>query len=832
MARYLVGIDLGTTHTVVAFADGDRPERPPEVFPIAQLVAPGTVASRPLLPSARYHPLAGEIADADRTLPWQPSSSEDPVPDAVVGALAQELGSRVPGRQVASAKSWLSHAGVDRTAPVLPWGAPPEVPRVSPVDASASYLRHARHAWNARFPADSLEDQDVVLTVPASFDEVARQLTVEAARRGGLPRVRLIEEPQAACYDWLARHAADLEHALVGLRTLLVCDVGGGTTDLTLIRVERDGGRPRLVRIGVGDHLMLGGDNMDLALAHLAEARLAEARLVGAGGRLGTAHLSQLVQQCRGAKERLLARGAPETASVTVLGTGARLIGQARSVELTRAEVEQLVVEGFFPEAAIDDVPLRRRGGILEFGLPYAADPAVTRHLAAFLTGHARVLREAMGDSAAGCLVPAPDAVLLNGGVFHAEALRRRLLGVLESWRGEAPILLHNDSPDLAVARGAVVYALARRGLGTRIGGGAARNILLPVDEADPGCRRAVCLLPSGTEEGQEVRLEGRVFALKLGAPVRVGLLTTTGDLRCAPGELVAVEPEKVRALPPLVTVLGGAADAVAKAREVPVELVATLTDVGTLEIDCLAADEGSAGERPRWRMEFQLRGEAVEAPATAPSTLPASFARAVERIERAYGARDAGVGPKEAKLLLRDLEKLLGGRNAWDIPLLRELFGVLWEGVRRRRRSADHERLWLNLTGFCLRPGYGHPLDDWRMRQLWTVYEHGPGCGLRSPDPPRGDVRTAAARAEGADRRMAAGGRTKASGHAAALVGHRTTGGTSAVPRQHPRRRFTRCRRGMARPGTDPRLAGRGAGRLRRHAARATERRSRAGPR
>ncbi len=693
MSRYVVGIDLGTTHTVVAYADGEAPGKPPDVFPIAQLVAPGAVAPRPLLPSMRYHPMAGEIAEEDRVLPWQPAPSEDPVPDTIIGALAQELGARVPGRLVTSAKSWLSHAGVDRTAPILPWGAPAEVPRISPLDASASYLRHVRHAWNEQFPADPLEDQDIVLTVPASFDEIARQLTVSAARLSGLPHVRLVEEPQAACYDWLARQGDGLESALAGARTLLVCDVGGGTTDLTLIRVDRDEGHPRLVRVAVGDHLMLGGDNMDLALAHLAEKRL-----LGAASQLSASQLSQLVQQCRGAKERLLARDALETASVTILGTGARLIGQARSVELTREEVEQLVVDGFFPETGIDGVPLRRRAGIVEFGLPYAADPAVTRHLSAFLASHGHALRQAAkGPVLPDNVVPVPDAVLLNGGVFHSETLSRRLLQVLETWRGGAPVVLRNDDPDLAVARGAVAYALARRGQGARIGGGAARSILLPVEEAGGKAKRAVCLLPRGSEEGQELRLEDRVFSLRIGQPVRVNLLTTTSDHSYAVGQLVEIEPDQVRALPPLVTVLGAAPDAGAKVGEVPVQLAATLTDIGTLEIDCVAADQAPAALRGRWRMEFQLRGGGTEAAVLAPAALPAVFAGAVERIGRVYGARDAGVGPKEAKLLLRELERQLGRRSTWEIHLLRELFGPLWAGARRRRRSVDHERLWLN---------------------------------------------------------------------------------------------------------------------------------------
>lgn len=722
MSRYLVGIDLGTTHTVVAYADSEARGETLEVFSIDQLVAPGEVAGRPLLPCMRYHAAAGEVAEGDRGLPWQPAPSEVPIPDAIIGALAQELGSKVPGRLVTSAKSWLSHPGVDRTAPILPWGAPPEVPRISPLDASASYLRHVRNAWNHRFPDDPLEAQDIVLTVPASFDEIARRLSVEAARLSGLPRVHLVEEPQAACYDWLARHAEELEPALAGVRTLLVCDVGGGTTDLTLIRVDRASGHPKLVRIGVGDHLMLGGDNMDLALAHLAERRLG-----GAGNRLSAAQLSQLVQQCRGAKERLLTHDAPETASVTILGAGARLIGQARSTGLTRDEVEQLVVDGFFPETSRDDRPQRRRGGIVEFGLPYAADPAVTRHLTAFLADHADALRAAGDDRApSGDGFPVPDAVLLNGGVFRSEALSSRLLQVLGSWRGEAPLQLHNDHPDLAVARGAVAYALARRGHGARIGGGSARSLVLPVEEGQGRAQRAVCLLPRGSEEGQELRLTDRVFSLRLGQPVRFNLMATTGDRGCSLGELVDVDREHFRALPPLATVLDAATDTAATAREVPVQLAAMLTDIGTLEIDCVATDDAPADLKRRWRMEFQLRGQGAEAAAVASRELPATFSQAADRIDRVYGSRVAGVGPKEAKLLQRDLERLLGRRNRWDTQLLRELFGILRDGARRRRRSVDHERLWFNLVGFCLRPGYGYPLDDWRVHQLWSIYEQG----------------------------------------------------------------------------------------------------------
>ncbi|MDX1605529.1 MAG: Hsp70 family protein, partial [Candidatus Competibacterales bacterium] len=416
------------------------------------------MAPRPLLPSFRYHPAAGELDPAECRLPWpEPRLEGVDLPPGVVGELARERGSRVPGRLVASAKSWLSHAAVDRTAAILPWGAEAGIDRISPVAACAGYLAHVRGAWDQAHPNHPLAEQDVILTLPASFDEDARALTVEAARLAGLERLHLLEEPQAACYAWIDRHRETLAEALGETRLLLVVDVGGGTTDLTLIRVEPGTDPPRLTRIAVGEHLMLGGDNMDLAIAHRVESRL--------GGRIATGQLAQLVQQCRDAKERLLAADAPESTPVTLLAAGSRLVGGARSTELTRAEVDELL-DGFLPRVGPDATPQRRRGAIVEFGLPYAADPAISRHLAAFLHRHAEVAAEAL-ETGEG--PPMPDAVLLNGGVFHAHALRRRLLAQLADWRGSPPRLLDNPDPDRAVAYGAVAYGLARRGRGLKI---------------------------------------------------------------------------------------------------------------------------------------------------------------------------------------------------------------------------------------------------------------------------------------------------------------------------------------------------------------------------
>jgi molecular chaperone DnaK (HSP70) len=401
MKQYLVGIDLGTSNTVVAYVEAGSEDI--RVFEIEQLVGPGEVAARPLLPSVRYHAARGELSDGDLQLPWSAaapdaakaaniahaahaanshtlSANSAETHRAVIGRLARSLGAQVPGRLVASAKSWLSHASVDRTAAILPWGAGDDIDKVSPVTASASYLAHVRSAWNHRFPHAPLEQQDVVLTVPASFDDGARALTLEAARMAHLPKLRLLEEPQAAFYDWLFRHRSSLGTELAETRLVLICDVGGGTTDFTLIKVQMQDGQPQLTRVGVGNHLMLGGDNMDLALAHLAESRLSTPQ-----SRLSAASLSQLVERCRAAKEQLLGPGAPDSASITLLGAGSKLIGGARTVEITREEVEQIIVDGFFPAVSADARPGRPRGAIVEFGLPYASDPAITRHVAAFL---------------------------------------------------------------------------------------------------------------------------------------------------------------------------------------------------------------------------------------------------------------------------------------------------------------------------------------------------------------------------------------------------------------------------------------------------------------
>lgn len=712
MTQYLVSIDLGTTNTVLAYALPGAARV--ELLAIEQLVAPGEIKASPLLPSMRYHPAEGELAPGELQLPW---IQQDPagVERVALGRLARLLGAQTPGRLVASAKSWLSHAGVDRMAAILPWGAEDaQVPKVSPVAASASYLAHLRAAWNARFPEAPLERQQIVLTVPASFDEGARALTLEAARMAGLPELRLLEEPQAALYDWLYRHRATLAQDLAGTRLVLVADVGGGTTDFSLVKVElEDDGQPKLTRIGVGNHLILGGDNMDLALAHLAESRLGNTERLSAG------RLAQLTERCRAAKEQLLAPDAPEQVTVTLLGAGSRLIGASRSAAITREDVKQIVLDGFFPPNEAQEPAKRARAGIVEFGLPYASDPAVTRHLAGFLRQHAQAAREALGIADDGSL-PVPDALLLNGGVFRGAALSRRLAEVLSSWRGAPVQVLHNEDPDVAVARGGVAYSLARAGQAPSIESGSARNYYLLLDaDASGDTLRAVCLLPRGAPAGEEIRLAGRSFALRLGRPVRFHLVSMTADpggVLPQPGDLLDLPVADIVRLPAISTVLRSK-----RSTDIPVQLATVLSEIGTLEVFCVAEEDAAQ----RWRLEFQLRAQEDDEPAE-DAALPPELDEAIARIDRIFGNRSQQVDPREVRQLRASLEHLLGGRERWTTPLLRRLFDALLARAKGRRRSSEHERVWLNLAGYCLRPGFGHPLDEWRIEQLWAMFETG----------------------------------------------------------------------------------------------------------
>jgi len=611
---YAIGIDLGTTNCALSFVTSA--DSPPQALPIPQVVAPGEVAPRKLMPSFLYLPGQAQFPPGSLSLAWYPGARD------VVGELARSQGASTPGRLVSSAKSWLSHAGVDRRGEILPWQAPEGVPRVSPLEASARYLGHLRAAWEHAHPDAPLAEQDVVLTVPASFDPVARELTLEAAALAGFDEPpRLLEEPQAALYAWVAQRGPAWRNEVAVGDVILVVDIGGGTTDFSLIAVREEEGVLQLERVAVGDHILLGGDNMDLALAYAVRARM-EAE----GTELDDWQLRALTHSCRAAKEALLSvdgpDGGPAAFPLVIPGRGSRLIGGTLRTELRRGELDAVLVEGFFPEVPVDARPLApRRMGLTTLGLPYPADAAITRHLAKFLGAalHGRTAAEDVGRT-----FMHPTAILFNGGVTRSPMIRDRIVGIVRRWAeaegGRAPKVLEGIDAELAVSHGAAYYAQVRREGGVRIRGGTAQAYYVGIERAElavPGIPPrvdAVCVAPFGMEEGSEVALP-QAFGLIVGEPVSFRFFGSSTRRDDVVGSTTS--PNQLTELPPIETTLephrapgeASAAEVVvtdAGAGEiVQVRLHAHVTEVGMLELS--AVEEGT--DR-RWKLSFDVRGQ------------------------------------------------------------------------------------------------------------------------------------------------------------------------------------------------------------------------------
>ena len=591
-ASFAVGIDLGTTNTALSAVPLGVEDAVPGVFPLPQVVQPGELREEPLLPSFLYLPADAELPPGSIDLPWYPNAR------AVVGRFARDRGAGSPARLVSSAKSWLSHAGVDRRAAILPWGAPGEVPRVSPLEASARYLAHVVAAWDEAHPDHPLYDQDVVLTVPASFDAVARELTAEAAQLAGLgENLRLLEEPQAALYAWLADRGPRWRDDVTVGDVILVCDIGGGTTDFSLIAVTSDSGSLELERVAVGDHILLGGDNMDLALAYTVRRRM-EAD----GNALDDWQMRALTHGCRAGKEALFGDASLDAWPLVVPGRGSRLIGGTLRTELTREELTRVLLDGFFPVVGSDARPQApRRLGLTSLGLPYAHDAGMTRHLAAFLG------REGLDRRVPGRGLVHPTAVLFNGGVTRSPLIRDRIMDVLTAWcvddGGQAPKVLDGDQPDLAVSRGAAWYARVRREGGLRIRGGTARSYYVGVERAElavPGIPPqvdALCIAPFGMEEGSEVTLP-ELFGLFVGEPAAFQFFGSSTRRSDEVGTVV--DPRELEELSPIETTLAGEDTGV-----VPVRLHARVTEVGTLDLSAVAEADAR-----RWRLSFNVRVE------------------------------------------------------------------------------------------------------------------------------------------------------------------------------------------------------------------------------
>ncbi|MGZ4819101.1 MAG: Hsp70 family protein [Terriglobales bacterium] len=608
-APYTIGIDLGTTNSALAYCKPGSAEEggPIDVANIPQLVNPSEVAELTLLPSFLYIPGELDFPKGSVRLPW------DSKPTVVIGELARKRGAESPARLVSSAKSWLSYAAVNRTGPILPWQAPDDVPKLSPVKASSQYLQYLRAMWDhtraSGQPELALSKQDILLTVPASFDEEARELTVQAAAEAGLDHVTLLEEPQAAFYAWLESQGDGWRERIRVGGLVLVCDVGGGTTDFSLIAVSEENGELALKRVAVGDHILLGGDNMDLALA-----RLLQQRLQGDGHHIDTWQLQGLWHQARVAKEKLFEDPSSPQQNVTLLGKGRKVVGGTIKTQLARTDLDQVILEGFFPKVTSDQMPARqRRIGFQELGLPYAADAAITKHLARFLTEQVRQSPEAgsirRGRSGLAC----PTHVLFNGGVMKAPVLRERVIEVLNDWvrdEGFEPLGRNEilDAPDLehAVARGAAYYGRTRRGRGVRIRSGVARTYYIGIESAMPAVPgmeaplKALCVVPFGMEEGTEAAIPDREFGLVVGEPAEFRFLTSTIRKQDPIGALLEDWGDDLQELSPLEVTLqmDGQRGAV-----VPVRLETRVTEVGTLEVWCVTRDGTQ-----RWKLQLNIR--------------------------------------------------------------------------------------------------------------------------------------------------------------------------------------------------------------------------------
>ncbi len=600
--RYAIGIDLGTTHSALAEVDPDLSEGEEialDVLAIPQTVAPGQVDERKLLASFAFLPDGAGLPEGALALPWG-------TPRLAIGEVARSLGSKTTGRLVSSAKSWLAAEGIDRRAPILPEAPAEGVTRVSPLDASIAYLTHLRHAWERAHEGESIGDHDVVITVPASFDPTARELTAEAATAAGLGHAVLLEEPQAAVYSWIQKSRGDWREQVQPGDVILVVDLGGGTTDFSLIAVLEDQGALALRRIAVGDHILLGGDNMDLLLAHRAKGRLEEG-----GASVDPSQWPALVRAACDAKEALLSKDAPEQAPVTLLGKGSKLVGGALRTDLSRADVEELIVEGFFPEVPVTAHPEKRtRAGLTRLGLPYASDAGVTRHLAQFLSRQKDAARDLPEFTGRGGTFVHPTAVLFNGGVLKSNVIRDRVLATLNGWLtadgGRAVKVLGGEELDLAVARGAAYYAFSRRGAGVRIRGGTAKSFYVGVESAMPAIPgieppiSALCIAPFGMEEGTDAPPAPLELGLVVGEPVSFRFFSSSVRRDDQPGALIERWQGQLEELAPI-----GATLASADRKEgdvVPVRLSARVSEVGVLELSARSRQD------ERWKVELSTR--------------------------------------------------------------------------------------------------------------------------------------------------------------------------------------------------------------------------------
>ncbi len=724
--KYIIGIDLGTTNSAVTYIDialNQERSRPViEHFEIPQLTGSGEVSSTKVLPSFFFLPDRHEFPEKALALPWNDRNEED-----FVGILAREQGAKSPGRMISSAKSWLCHEKVDRHAPILPWGAENAARNRSPISVTAAYLKHIKDAWNHTVKEDEsawLENQSVVITVPASFDEVARDLTVEAAAQAGIPNVTLLEEPLAAFYSWLNVNEHQWNQLVSPGELILICDVGGGTTDFTLITLREKEGIPVFERIAVGDHLILGGDNMDLALAHLSESRLQ-------GGRkkkLTMGRWQSLCNQCRQAKEEILG-GVEEEKTITLIGEGRKLIADTKTSKMERGDVEEVIVKGFFPPVRPDE-PLAQepRQGMTEFGLPYAKDPAVTRHLIRFLEQHRDDIRDTLGRENI-----EPDLVMFNGAALKPIILQKRIRAAISMrFHGNEdspPRVLENPDLDIAVALGASYYGRVRKGYGVQVDSGSARGYYLGVQILGETPRagqdtarepeKAICLVERGMPEGTHNELAHKGFSVLANQPVRFHLYSSSYRSGDTVGDVISVD-DTLTTLPPLQTVIKFGKKA-GEGISIPVKVEAHYTEVGTLAIWCQ-----SLKTPHRWRFQFQLRTIEQSVDVSDREVLEDSLVNeALALVKDTFSGKSPKIQPPGlVKKIVKTVET---PKEKWPLEFIRRMADELIPLTPPRKRGIEYESRWFNLTGFCLRPGFGDALDEHRIGALWKSFHDGP---------------------------------------------------------------------------------------------------------
>jgi len=719
--RYVVGIDLGTTNSAVSYVDltqleGKNRTRAIKIFKIPQLTSAGEFSSVSVLPSFLYIPGEYDISRESINHPWEREK------DLFAGLFAREHGALVPSRLISSAKSWLCHARADRQAKILPWGSD-NVDKISPVTATAEYLRHIRKAWNhsVKDEDDFLENQYVVITVPASFDEAAREFTLEAAREAGFgQQLTLLEEPLAAFYSWLVQHEYDWQEYVKPDDLILVCDVGGGTTDFTLITLKDANGSPRFERLAVGDHLILGGDNIDLALARFIESKFIKKQPLTAE------KWKTLCHKCRAAKEQILDDGGKDSVRITIKGEGSALIAGTLSADLARSELEDILCKGFFPDVEPSGGAMKKTGkAIAEFGLPYEQEPAITRHIGWFLEKHREAIKLTLGKE------PMPDLILFNGGALKPELLQDRIRGSIRKWFAcdelRLPGLLVNPDLDLAVALGASYYGLVKQGTGVRVGSGSPRSYYIGIcqqDHRDGSLNevnenihtpeQALCIVERGLDEGSTINLPEMKFEVVANQPVEFSIFSSSFRSGDKSGDIIAID-DSLTPMTPLKTIIrfgkkGGQAS-------VPVRIEPEYTEMGTLSMWCR-----SIVSNHRWRLQFQLRDAAIGEVRDAEVFDSDLVEEACLLIDRAFS--ESIDNSADLPMLVKELEKRVGKRkNGWPLSFLRAMADSLIKNCDMRNKSAEHEVRWLNLTGFCIRPGFGDAFDQERIRQLWKIY-------------------------------------------------------------------------------------------------------------